>query len=629
MKKVIIKILAIALSVVSVASVVSGCGAKTTQTRQADYGSTFLLPSTGKETYKIVDPDGKEVTVYEGGFVCDKLGEYSVTVKGGKKAEKFKVKVSDLSAPTITTEISKRYLAKGQELPLPKIIISDNYDKEITPTLTVKYGENETAYQNGYVCESLGEYKLIINATDKAGKVATKTISYIVVEEDDYKVNTVLDFSNKYGESHVIETFGYNIEYQTEKTYGEYEGAIKFDINGDSIADQSVRFKNLLIPDITEFDLLYTYVYYDGKESIVLSVNYAQDFNIEPKTWTKIYIRDLENLGVNSTNTMLKETFNPKSANGLTFATFSNQWTGYDQGELYLTSVIGLNKLSPELLDELILTLPNKYDESQKDLFDDVSVYYDLLTDVERARLRNYGQYRQKYVNYVEDLIASLPNEFSDELEPTFRKIDNFYQSLYEDEQQSLQSYKEFKQKHLEYAWNKYSIVAEENVAFYTHTPYGAVQIAVKEQRGYKPDGTKDYFDSKYYFDETVKYNDESGSTKIEVQNYYWNLDLYLNYPQIELDSYTKMTFYVYVDGVSLSDRSFYVNNSIDGVIEKELKSKEWNEIEIDIKDVTSLQGHRISFYAGWIDPEGKNGGPWTSTLYDTDIFYISKIVLS
>ncbi len=629
MKKIVIKILAICLCVVSLTSVFSACGIKTTQTRQADYGSTFLLPSTGKETYKITDPDGKSVSVYEGSFVCDKLGEYSVTVENGKQSEKFKVAVSDLSAPKIVTEISKRYLAQGEKLPVPKIIISDNLDKEITPVLSVKYGETETAYETDYICDKLGKYELIIKASDTAGKVATKTVVYTVVDKDDCKVNTVLDFSNEFGKTHVIECFGYNVEYQTEITYGEYQGATKFDINGDAIADQSIRFKNLLIPDITQFDLLSTYVYYDGRENIVLSVNYAQDFNIEPKTWTKIYIRDLENLGENSTNTMLKETFNPTSANGLTFATFSNQWVGYDQGELYLTSVVGLNKLSPSLLDEMILSLPEKYDETQKEIFDEVDVYYGLLTDEERSQVNYFGLYRQKYVNHVEEMISSLPSEFSDELEPTYKKIDNFYQSLTLEEQMGLESYKEYKQKYLSYAWNKYSMQEEDGVAFYTHTPYGVSQIAVKEQKGYEPDGNRDYFDSKYYFDETVKYGDESGSTKIEVQNYYWNLDLFLNYPQIEVDSYSKMTFYVYVDGISLSERSFYLNNDIDGVVEKELKAKEWNKVEINIEDITSLQGYRISFYAGWVDPEGKNGGPWSSTLYDTDIFYISKIVLS
>ena len=94
--------------------------------------------------------------------------------------ELLKLPTNDKTAPRIVFACSESYLAKvGSTFTIPtdEILVMDDVDADVTPTFSVKYGEETVSLnKNKFKVEKSGVYTVTVNAKDSAGNETEKKI---------------------------------------------------------------------------------------------------------------------------------------------------------------------------------------------------------------------------------------------------------------------------------------------------------------------------------------------------------------------------------------------------------------------------------------------------------------------
>lgn len=119
--------------------------------------------------------------------------EDTVLVFDDLKASRYEMAGADLLPPVIILDEDEYSLKQGETFVLPKILVTDNSYEEIAPTVELFYGDEkiENFDGNSFVAEQVGEYKIVVTATDKAGNSSTENITVTVIEQN--RVKTLLN----------------------------------------------------------------------------------------------------------------------------------------------------------------------------------------------------------------------------------------------------------------------------------------------------------------------------------------------------------------------------------------------------------------------------------------------------
>ena len=223
------------------------------------YGADYTVP-----VYNVKDKDGKiysvnytvtnggeAVTVIGGKFTANKMTDYLITytVDVSEKRSETKttvVKVSDTDHPYVSLGEMKKYYIVGEEIEPPSAEVRDNYDTNLTATLSLYKGDTQViaSVTAAFTVEEEGAYKIVATATDSAGNVSEEAVREFVVrnaaakgEIEDFEASELAGASvsavSNYGntlKSGYAEAGGVNAFYvssvteNTEDTLDKYPG---------------------------------------------------------------------------------------------------------------------------------------------------------------------------------------------------------------------------------------------------------------------------------------------------------------------------------------------------------------------------------------------------------------------
>ena len=242
-----------------------------TETREVNFGEdVYLEPFSAKDKdgkwqdaiITVADANGKNYEIKNFSFTPDKLGEYVVTytINFGKNnkgtlTKSYIVLVKDLSAPTVAGFTKDNLVVCGDEVDLSSIVIEDNVDTNIVPTIKVTFDNEEVdIVDNKVTLSEEGCYVVNIMAKDSAGNEANEKI--------------YLYTSLNYEEGYVQENEWYLTEITDKKSFnGDYAAQVHwFDNNICWLNDGGVfGSKTTLLSEDAKY--LSFWVYFDSEAS--------------------------------------------------------------------------------------------------------------------------------------------------------------------------------------------------------------------------------------------------------------------------------------------------------------------------------------------------------------------------
>lgn len=242
-----------------------------TETREVNFGEdVYLEPFSAKDKdgkwqdaiITVADANGKNYEIKNFSFTPDKLGEYVVTytINFGKNnkgtlTRSYVVLVKDLSAPTVAGFTKDNLVVCGDEVDLSSIVIEDNVDTNIVPTIKVTFDNEEVdVVDNKVTLSEEGCYVVNITAKDSAGNEANEKI--------------YLYTSLNYEEGYVQENEWYLTEITDKKSFnGDYAAQVHwFDNNICWLNDGGVfGSKTTILSEDAKY--LSFWVYFDSEAS--------------------------------------------------------------------------------------------------------------------------------------------------------------------------------------------------------------------------------------------------------------------------------------------------------------------------------------------------------------------------
>lgn len=223
------------------------------------YGADYTV-----KTYNVKDKDGKiysvsyivtnggeTVNVIGGKFAADKMTDYIITytvVVDEKRSETKTtiVKVTDTDRPYVSLGEMEKYYIVGEEIEPPSAEVRDNYDTNLTATLSLYKGDTQViaSVTGAFTVEEEGAYKIVATATDSSGNVSEEAVREFAVrnaaakgEIEDFEaselagasVNAVSNYGNVlksgYAEADGVNAFYVSsVTENTEDTLDKYPG---------------------------------------------------------------------------------------------------------------------------------------------------------------------------------------------------------------------------------------------------------------------------------------------------------------------------------------------------------------------------------------------------------------------
>lgn len=140
-----------------------------------------------EQTYKVIDPKGNEVTVTNGTFTPILKGYYTIIVTGKDtdnhhSEATFELEAKDLTKPKIIINGELKNIKKGDEISLPAIIVTDNVDENIIPTIEVfdPSGNKVEINNDKFIVKQVGTYTVKVTARDSSRNTDTVEFTFDV-----------------------------------------------------------------------------------------------------------------------------------------------------------------------------------------------------------------------------------------------------------------------------------------------------------------------------------------------------------------------------------------------------------------------------------------------------------------
>lgn len=223
------------------------------------YGADYTVPvynvrdKDGK-IYSVnytVTNGGNPVEVVGGKFTADKITDYLITytVAVSEKRSDTKttvVKVNDTDRPFVSLGEMERYYIVGEKIEPPVAKVRDNYDQNLTAKMSLYKGDALIAESvtEAFTVNEEGIYKIVATATDSSDNVSEEAVREFVVrnpaakgEIEDFEasafagasVNAVSNYGNAlksgYGEVDGVNAFYVSsVTENTEDTLDKYPG---------------------------------------------------------------------------------------------------------------------------------------------------------------------------------------------------------------------------------------------------------------------------------------------------------------------------------------------------------------------------------------------------------------------
>lgn len=189
-----------------------------TTTREVNFGDPFMIePVSAKNeegawydaTIKLTKPDGTIIPIEAGEMTFDAIGTYTITYEIAREGyevltRSYTVIVKDMSAPEISGISADNLVMLGQIIDLNAYEVIDKVDGKIEHTVTVTFGGEEVAVNDGkFVADKEGCYVINVTGTDKAGNAMNETVNVFTVmdyEQDILQTNEFygIELSDKY-----------------------------------------------------------------------------------------------------------------------------------------------------------------------------------------------------------------------------------------------------------------------------------------------------------------------------------------------------------------------------------------------------------------------------------------------
>lgn len=202
----------------------------------------------------------------------------------------------DTTPPTITFACNEAYLAALNSrftIPVEDILVLDDVD-EVTPVFSVTFGKEAVALSdNSFAVEREGVYTVLVEASDKSGNRAEKTI-----EVHTSKENEINSFDDAVRVGQAVAKGYAEVSLNTDPQFiKEGTGSLKLQVNTHSaLGWPGVIVRNLPINDILDYYSISFWAYNDGKKDvdIILNRNDASlkaKFTLQSQIWTKVEVR--------------------------------------------------------------------------------------------------------------------------------------------------------------------------------------------------------------------------------------------------------------------------------------------------------------------------------------------------
>ena len=158
------------------------------------YDEITILPSSATSgdialtTNVSVSANGSPVSIVDGKFVANVVGEYTIVYSTQNENDLVAIKsytinvIADTVEPVITVEFTITEISKGETLVIPVATATDNCDGELPVQVKILKGETVIATDTTVINEE-GVFAVIYIATDNAGNVATMQFEVFVKGE--------------------------------------------------------------------------------------------------------------------------------------------------------------------------------------------------------------------------------------------------------------------------------------------------------------------------------------------------------------------------------------------------------------------------------------------------------------
>lgn len=202
----------------------------------------------------------------------------------------------DTTPPTITFACNEAYLAALNSrftIPVEDILVLDDVD-EVTPVFSVTFGKETVALSdNSFAVEREGVYTVLVEAADKSGNRAEKTIEVHTLKE-----NEINSFDDAVRVGQAVAKGYAEVSLNTDPQFiKEGTGSLKLQVNTHSaLGWPGVIVRNLPINNILDYYSISFWAYNDGKKDvdIILNRNDASlkaKFTLQSQIWTKVEVR--------------------------------------------------------------------------------------------------------------------------------------------------------------------------------------------------------------------------------------------------------------------------------------------------------------------------------------------------
>lgn len=145
---------------------------------------------------KVKNSSGKWVQIFNNSLPVEDINGYeaiyTINFAGNSLSKTMEIKVKDSAAPKIVIDKQKPYIVNlfnGNvefQIPVDKIIVTDNKTEEPTVTYKVFFGENEVELsdENTFEITENGVYEVKVKAEDEAENTAEKSFNVIAINRN-------------------------------------------------------------------------------------------------------------------------------------------------------------------------------------------------------------------------------------------------------------------------------------------------------------------------------------------------------------------------------------------------------------------------------------------------------------
>ena len=281
---------------------------------EAPYREFYQLPYNSLEgrgvTYT-VRFGGREVETFNGGFLVEELGTYSVSARvQGRSAYDFSVVAKDMTAPTLSFARDYGTALVNTQVSFPQpSVLTDNLDSAENIALSYALEKDGAAVEftgTSFTPSAAGNYTLTATAADAAGNAAQAEYVFNVVS-DASKLNKVFYFDESYGTKCFMDFVGGSVSYNTDPQYvreGE-NGSVRVTFDGSHVNPRlAVNYPLISLADSEErgeFQALVFHVYNASPHAITMVLTRDTSYHggtfgqtIPANGWAEVrYTRDM------------------------------------------------------------------------------------------------------------------------------------------------------------------------------------------------------------------------------------------------------------------------------------------------------------------------------------------------